>query len=166
MYFDSEATILNLRSNVSYEVAVQNVTFYWRVFSYISLLWFRNGGECIHSHGGEYHWFEWLSRPCNSPLFTSSFPQPLASLSCSILILHDMIFHFWMNETIQNAKGRWELKRTGRLLPHLKNIPCVGQRKFTRIYINMGGPLLIIQLTSWSAWTFLSMAVMTLEERV
>ena len=42
MYWDSEAKtfnlalysrILDLRSNVSYEVTVQNVTFYFRVFS-------------------------------------------------------------------------------------------------------------------------------------
>ena len=47
MYLDSEANVLNLalyysfldlRLNVSYEVKVQNVTFYLRVFSYISVL--------------------------------------------------------------------------------------------------------------------------------
>lgn len=33
----------------------------------------------------------------DSPLFTSSLPMATASFSCSIFILHNMIFHFWEN---------------------------------------------------------------------
>jgi hypothetical protein len=41
-------SILDLRSNVSYEATVQNVTFYLRTFSYTSVLPFRNESTFMH----------------------------------------------------------------------------------------------------------------------